>query len=53
MSHFGFKPLDRIIKELQTKYGIRYSDMRRLIDAIHTYIDAVVECDDLLEAGEI
>ena len=53
MSHFGFKPLDRIIEELQTKYNIRYSDIRKLIDTIHVYIDAIVECDDLLEAGEI
>ena len=52
-SHFGFEPLDRIIEELQAKYGMLYYDVYRLVDAINRYIDYLNECDELLEVGEI
>ena len=52
-SHFGFKPLDRVIEELQAKYGMVYDDVYRLVDAINRYVDYLNECDELLEAEEI
>ena len=52
-SHFGFRPLDRVIEELQAKYGMPYDDVYRLVDAINRYVDFLNECDELLEADEI
>jgi len=52
-SHFGFGLLDRVIEELQAKYGMPYDDVYRLVDAINRYIDFLNECDELLEADEI
>ena len=52
-SHFGFKPLDRVIEELQAKYGMPYDDVYRLVDAINRYVDYLNECDELLEVDEI
>ena len=52
-SHFGFKPLDKAIEELQAKYGMLFDDVYRLVDAINRYVDYLNECLDLLEAGEI
>ena len=51
--HFGFKPLDEAIEELQAKYGLVYDDVYRLVDAINRYVDYLNECDELLEVGEI